>query len=78
MELYKCLLLVASCFLQDMNTRTPTKIVDDEVVNERVPPLGDQVPQGDQVQIVNKDNEAMVVPSNMSNEDVSVDLLTLT
>lgn len=38
-----------------MNTRrAPVRRVDDEVVNEGVPPRGDQVPHGDKVPIVTK------------------------
>ena len=61
-----------------MNTRrTPIRRVEEKVVNDVVPPRGDQVPQGDQVPIVNQKNEAPVAPPDMSNEEVRVPLLTL-
>ena len=52
-----------------MHTRmTPARRVDEEVVNEEVPPRGEKVPQGNQVPQVkqvpidNQGNEVPVVP----------------
>ena len=57
--------------------RTPTRRVEDGVVNKVVPPQGDQVPQGEQVPLVNKENEVPVVSPDMSNEEVKRALISL-
>ncbi|WMV29660.1 hypothetical protein MTR67_023045 [Solanum verrucosum] len=49
--------------LRDMNTRRMhARRVEEEVVNEGVPPQGNQGRQGDQVPLGNKENEVPVVP----------------
>uniref|UniRef100_M1DP86 Gag-pol protein n=1 Tax=Solanum tuberosum TaxID=4113 RepID=M1DP86_SOLTU len=59
-----------------MNTRrTPSRRVEEEVVNEGVPPQGDQGLQGDQVP---QENEVPVVPQDKTNEEIRMAFLTLT
>ena len=61
----------------------PARRVDEEVVNEGVPPQGGQapqgvqVPQGEQVSIVELANEFLVVPPNMTNEEIREAFFTL-
>lgn len=57
--------------------RTLTRIVEEELVIEGILPGGDQVPQSNKVLIVIKENEAPIVPPNMSYEEVTVAFLTL-
>ncbi|TMW91575.1 hypothetical protein EJD97_014155 [Solanum chilense] len=51
--------------------------VEEEVLNEGVPPLDKQVPQDEQVPITNQRNEDLVVPPYMTNEKVRGSLFTL-
>ena len=51
--------------------------MDQEVVNEVVPYQGGQVSQGEQVPIANRKNKVLLVPMDMSNEEVRGDSLTL-
>ena len=43
----------------------------------RVPPRCNQVPYSEKVPIVNKENEVLVVPSDITNEEVRGELHTL-
>ncbi|XP_049357496.1 uncharacterized protein LOC125822156 [Solanum verrucosum] len=60
-----------------MNTRANRRREGDEVVDKGVPLQGVQGLQGDQVPIGNQENEVPVVPPAMTNEEITVDFLTL-
>uniref|UniRef100_M1DM10 Uncharacterized protein n=1 Tax=Solanum tuberosum TaxID=4113 RepID=M1DM10_SOLTU len=61
--------------VKDMNTRRmPARRVEVEVVNEGVPPQGDQGLQGDQV---HQKNEVPVVSPDMTNKEIRTAFLTL-
>ena len=51
-----------------MNTRrTPVRIVEDNEVNEEIPPQFEEVAQPDQVPIRGQGNEVPMVPPEMTN-----------
>ena len=64
-----------------MNTRrTTASRVEENDVNEQIPPLVEQVPpssQYDQLSIRGKCNEVPVVPPNMTNEEIREDIFAL-
>ncbi|XP_049391309.1 uncharacterized protein LOC125855610 [Solanum stenotomum] len=60
-----------------MNTRANPRRVEEKNVNEGVPPQGEQGLQGGQVPIGNQGNNVLVVPPDMTNEEIRVALLAL-
>lgn len=61
-----------------MNTkRAPARRANETVVNEGVVPRDDRFPQDEQVAIANQGNKALVVPLDMTNEEVRGVVLTL-
>ena len=68
---------VFPCVSRKMNTkRTPSRRVEENDVNEEIPPQVEKVSQGDQVPNVGGGNEVPMVPPEINNGEIREALLT--
>ena len=65
------------CYRKINTTRTPSRRVEENDVNEEIPPQVEHVAQGDEVPIGGQGNDVLVVPPKMTNGEIREALLTL-